>query len=475
MSLPEGIQKVVDGGYCIGCGACAALSPEKGIAMELSSQGVFLPIGLPSPLTNPPVEGQEKLLRICPFSDETRNEDELAVDLFPNAPGKSPGVGRYIECFAGRVADEGVYQASSSGGLARWLLAELLSRDKVDYVINVVTRQTDEDPGPHYFYAVHESAEEVLNQSAKSAYYPVELSKVLALIDKKPGRYAITGVPCFIKALRNIAAEFGHYRDRIKFTCGVICGHQKSTWYAEMIGWQLGVLPEELGGLDFRVKIPGARANEKGVQAWMKDGKPGSGPKIVQELFGTTYAHGFFKNSACEFCDDVTAELADVSFGDAWLPEYLTQGTSLVIVRNPEIHEILMEGMASSALILRNIEAASAEEAQAGGLRDRREGLSYRLAERKKQGIWVPRKRVPASTKGIPQARQKIYRTRSLLTKKSFEFFSIARVRMDWNLFEEGMRPFLRRYSQIHAGPLKSVWLRLRKLIEVVARRLRSN
>ena len=49
-----------------------------------------------------------------------------------------------------------------------------------------------------------------LADGAKSRYYPVEMSEVLETIRRVPGRYAVVGVPCFIKAvhlLRRAAAR----------------------------------------------------------------------------------------------------------------------------------------------------------------------------------------------------------------------------------------------------------------------------
>jgi coenzyme F420-reducing hydrogenase beta subunit len=426
---------------------------------------LYLPVQNTIPPENITPVPEQDMLRVCPFSDETGDEDQLAGSLFPDARHHSTGTGKYIQCYVGRVSEEDVYRSSSSGGLSRWLLAELLERNIVDYVVNVVPRPEHATEGPLFTYAIHDSAEQVMKHSAKSAYYPVELSGMLRMIADQPGRYAVTGVPCFIKALRNIAQADERYRERIKYTCGVICGHQKSTWYAEMIGWQLGVAPENLGGIDFRVKIPGARANEKGVQAWSNGGNPGNGPKIVQEIFGTTYAHGFFKNPACDFCDDVTAELADISFGDAWLPDYLNHGTSLVIVRNQVIAEIIKDGIHRSELRLEEIDALAAEAAQAGGLRDRREGLSYRLAVRKRNGLWAPRKRVSATFSGIAPKRRKIYRMRSILSLKSYEFFETARARSDWEYFVSRMKPFVGAYSRSHGSIYRQLLSRVRKIM----------
>src|SRR5690606_38702641 len=35
---------------------------------------------------------------------------------------------------------------------------------------------------------------------------------------------------------------------------------------------------------------------------------------------------GFLQNPACDFCDDVVAETADIAFGDAWVEPYASDG-----------------------------------------------------------------------------------------------------------------------------------------------------
>ena len=37
---------------------------------------------------------------------------------------------------------------------------------------------------------------------------------------------------------------------------------------------------------------------------------------------------GFFQNPACDACDDVVAETADMSFGDAWVEPYASDGAA---------------------------------------------------------------------------------------------------------------------------------------------------
>jgi coenzyme F420-reducing hydrogenase beta subunit len=75
---------------------------------------------------------------------------------------------------------------------------------------------------------------------AKSRYYPVELSGVLNEIRSRPGRYAVVGVPCFIKALHLVRAAEPVLAERIVLTLGLFCGHSKSARMAESFAWQMG-------------------------------------------------------------------------------------------------------------------------------------------------------------------------------------------------------------------------------------------
>src|SRR5690606_7180320 len=93
------------------------------------------------------------------------------------------------------------------------------------------------------------------------------------------------------------------------------------------------------------------------------------------------WGSGYFQNPACNFCDDVVAETADISFGDAWVEPYSSdgRGTNVVIVRTAHLNELLKGAVHEGRLDLHEVDARFVEETQAAGFRQRREGLSYRL------------------------------------------------------------------------------------------------
>ena len=107
--------------------------------------------------------------------------------------------------------------------MGKWILYELLRQGLVDRVIQIVAQAPEVEGDAIYGYSVIETPEAVLDGS-KSVYYPIEMSGALDYIRQHPGRYAITGIPCFIKALRLLAEEELVFNDRIVFSIGLICG-----------------------------------------------------------------------------------------------------------------------------------------------------------------------------------------------------------------------------------------------------------
>jgi len=105
----------------------------------------------------------------------------------------------------------------------------------VDAVAHVGPGQTDRGE-PLFGYRISRSVSEV-RERAKSQYFPVELSGVLSEIRAQPDRYAIVGIPCFIKAVNLLRGEQSVLRERITHTLGLFCGHMKSARQARRATW----------------------------------------------------------------------------------------------------------------------------------------------------------------------------------------------------------------------------------------------
>lgn len=439
MSLQD---TVLNHGFCIGCGVCTAV-PGSPYRVERNRYGLRQAVrhGEETP-------GLEDVLeRVCPFGAHAPDEDALQDRYFGTAVKKAKYLGRYLQTFAGSVEDADRRSRASSGGIGRWLLAELLERGMVDAVV-----QVNENPNgagqPLFRYDVVRDAPGLLS-AARSAYYPTSLDEVLAVMAQQPGRYAITGVPCFIKALRLLCLEDESLRKRIVYTIGIVCGHMKSEAYAEMIAWQLGIPPGTLEEIDFRGKTEGKRASIK--NNIVRSGTTARSA-FTKDLFGTSYSLGFFKPKACDFCDDVLAETADVSIGDAWLPQYVndSRGTSIVVVRNPDLLSLLESGAAAGQLKLDAIPPSEIVKSQQGGLRHRNEGLAYRLWKHGKENSWFPPKRTKPGPFAFLKSRQGLYDLRYAIASQSHEAFLNAKQRRDFSHFVSAMKPLVDQHDRLY-------------------------
>lgn len=407
------INEIVKNGHCIGCGACCAV---KGIAlqMELDQHGQYKP----KASDDKPIEekADHEALKVCPFSDDGPNEDAIGESLYAASDSRNSMLGYYAGLYIGHARAGGIREIATSGGIITWTLTKLLESGQIDGVIHV---QPVSDPvdGILFRYGISRTIDEV-RAGAKSRYYPIETSKVIHLVKSKPGRYVFVGIPCFVKAIRRLCAVDPEFGASIRFTIGLVCGHLKSKAFADLFGWQAGIAPGKLERIDFRVKRDTGDSQDYAV-AVAGDGRQES--RSHRLFFGTNWGYNFFRNSACDYCDDVFAETADLSVGDAWLPELRSdpRGNSVVVVRHQGLRELVDAGIRAGELALSESEPSRIIASQSGGFRDRREGLSYRLWLDIQNGRTVPKKRVVPAWKGIPIYRRLIYRNRVHLRKKS--------------------------------------------------------
>jgi hypothetical protein len=92
----------------------------------------------------------------------------------------------------------------------------------------------------------------------------------------------------------------------------------------------------------------------------------------------------------------VFAELADVTFMDAWLPEYAkdSMGTNLVITRSKIAENLLLFGVTDGEINMNNVSIDKIIQSQKGVIDVKRKQISYRLYLAQKSGLKVPEKRV---------------------------------------------------------------------------------
>ena len=440
----EMIEKVVRDGFCSGCGACAHAGDA---GMIINQFGEYQPDLAALRISQGRLEASA-LSAVCPFLHPELNEDVLAAPLYGDSCEHDSRIGYYAAIYAGYVKESDYRTRGTSGGLGTWIGAELLRLGKIDGVIHVKPVSTRKPGGPFFEYGISRSLDEI-QAGAQTRYHAVEISEAMAEVVASPGRYLFIGLPCFCKAVRRLQQRDATIRQRIPFVVSLVCGHLKSMHWTLALAWAAGIPPDQLETFQFRTKGPGISAEAYVFTATPRTAKP------VQRN-GSLVPGGKWNTcalmlNACDYCDDVVGETADLSIGDAWLPKYVTDpnGTNLIIVRNAELGRVLVAAATEDRLLLEPLTADAAAESQRGGLRHRRDGLSYRLAKARAEGRDVPVKRVKPGAIPVTQRQQEIFDARTAFATASRKAFREALDSNDYSVFVRNMRTHEDRFRKL--------------------------
>ena len=327
-------------------------------------------------------------MKVCPFNPfpdkEVRSENEISGVFLKDAPNRHQKVGHYYNTYVGYSNKYRL--TSSSGGMATYLIDELLNKKIVDVVITV-----KEGEKSFYEYSVVRSTDELLTTS-KTRYFPVTLATVLGQLKNSNERFAVVGIACFIKSVRLLQIYHPELKERIKFTIGIICGGIKSRFFAEYLAGKAGVANNHFTQPQFRIKDHQSRASDYSFGC--KD-EEGALHTIKMRKVGDMWGSGMFKNNACDFCDDVTTELADISLGDAWLNPYNQdgKGTNVMVTRSQLAEDLIKEGIKKKELTVEHLDFNQFLSSQQGSFNHRQKALGYRVRLAEKKGLSIPPKR----------------------------------------------------------------------------------
>jgi len=458
-------HNVVDQNLCIGCGACAAVQREA-LRMAWSDDGFFQPVRTEG------FDGEldPRTLAVCPFNNDGQDENWIAEKLYAVAGKKDRDkyIGFYEKCFIGYCNDSQIRAIATSGGIIAWVIRHLLSQELVERVLALGDAEEEDRL---FAFKSYRSVDE-LDIPMKSRYYPSEFSKVMQNIIDEPGKVLFIGLPCQIKAIRKIALHLPEVAEKVKYAVSVFCGHQKSRHYAEYLSLHAGVEPDSMVTIDYRKKREGAPAIAYGFEVTYRDGdvirKAGG---VTRDVFASSWSNNLFMNPACEFCDDVVGETADMSVGDAWLPGYSndSRGTSIIVVRHPELVDAMNCGQEKGDLTLEETTPDTVYRSQAAGFRQRRESLQFRLVLAAKEGRMVPKKRVAPSKLAITHLDRCQQRLRIRLREKSNRAFRRSESHRDLVTFHRKI-VFLHTMSSIIVL-LRRVQRRIKRILSITQRK----
>lgn len=399
------IRDIVNNDYCVGCGIC--VSESKSSKMILNDYGFLVP--------DLDDSFNENAVKVCPFNpnpdEEVGDEDKLANLFLAEAKNSDQRIGRFQNTYIGYSKDN--REASSSGGIATYIFEQLLKQKIVDHIF--IVKETD---GNYEFQWFNEVSQ--IKSTSKTRYIPVTLEKLFKEIDQKEGKVAVSGVACFIKAIRLKQHYKPVYKAKIPFLVGIICGGLKSTFFTDYLAQKSGIAGHYTKQ-EYRIKDKNSTANDYSFGAFDHETKfHQMKMKTVGDMWGT----GLFKANACDFCDDVTTELADISLGDAWLNPYSQDGmgTSVIVTRSVLADKLIVGGIKNQELAVAELSLSLLKLSQEGSFKHRQMAQKYRLEIISKITPFVPFKRTRLF-ESIPLEFEIVQKQRMKLRRQSLEIW----------------------------------------------------
>lgn len=343
------INWIEDNGLCTGCGTCAGICPNSAIEMTIDEKGVYVP-----KINNEKCNNCSKCLKVCP--GWAINFDNLNKETFGRGPDNLL-LGNFKNCYLAYSTNSEIRYNSSSGGTITSLLLFALELGLIDGAL--VTRMDKKNPLKSEPF-IARTKEEII-EASKSKYCPVPTNILIKEILKQNGKVAFVGLPCHINGITMAEKIDKDLREKIAFHLGLFCSHNNSYCATEFLLNKLNIRKDNVKEIKYRCRgWPG------GILIELNNG----GEKFIpnQSSFWNSISNGFFFTPpSCLKCKDVTSELADISFGDPWLPEILArekEGISILISRSEQGHLLINSAISNEKIEIKQIDVKKVIKSQ---------------------------------------------------------------------------------------------------------------
>lgn len=305
------IQEVQKPGFCHRCGGCVTFCTAVNYgALELDETG------------KPRFRDAERCIEcglcylICPEIHELDEEQKRMVSW--SAP-----MGRVLETAIARSKDPSILAKATDGGVVTTLLLHLFDKGFINGAI--VTRPSgtfSREPwlalsrediiasaGFHF-----DTSHSVKHFGDRYSTYAASIHELGPMARQGLRRVAFVGTPCQIKTVRRMETLGIVPADSIQYHFGLFCAGNFAFEDADRARL------EEIGG--FKLEDVSRINVKEELLVWLGNGEKRSIPLDRLE---------FMKRYACRFCDDYSAEYADLSFGGIGAMD----GWTTVITRTP--------------------------------------------------------------------------------------------------------------------------------------------
>ncbi len=309
------IQEVQKPGLCHHCGGCVTFCTAINYgALELDPEG------------RPRYKDIEKCIEcgichaICPEVGELDEEMKRLTSW--SAP-----IGRMMELTIARATSPEVRAHATDGGVITALLLHLMDIGRIDGAIVsrkmgafsrvpwlAITKDEILDAAGFHFDTMHGMTHFSKVYSSLESTFSPSIMELGEVAKKHLNRVAFVGTPCQINTLRRMEVLGVVPSGTIQYHFGLFCTGNFH------FGPEQRRLLADVGGFSWddvsKVNV------KENLMIHLKSGEIRNIP--LDEI-------NFMKRYACRYCDDYTAEYADLSFGGIGSPE----GWTTVIVRSP--------------------------------------------------------------------------------------------------------------------------------------------
>ena len=364
----DNIKQITKWRLCCGCGVCLYICPKSNIELkDIESDGIR-----PSIIQPDLCQDCNDCLQVCSGLSSPNHPFALCKK-------EEQRWGPILEIWEGCASSENLRWLGSSGGIATALSIFLLNSEQYTGVLH-----TAPDPNIPWknIAQFSQNAEELLS-SKGSRYSPSSPCMRLQDIESASNSSIFIGKGCDIQALRKAETLRPELKAKIGIAIGIFCAGTPSTQGTLDLLITHEIHPKDVREIRYRGQgWPGQ------FTVSFKD------PSMPRLQLSYETAWGFlqkYRPYRCHLCPDGTAELADISCGDAWYKRGTenNKGLSLVVVRTRRGQKILRSAMNAGYLNLKKVSIKALELSQPNLLNKKR-AIWGRLLAFKTLGIPAP-------------------------------------------------------------------------------------
>ncbi len=302
LSPSEQIEKIVEQGMCIGCGACQSIAGSEYIEMQLVNGSDLVAV----PKKELSSSTVDQILSVCPGT----KVEGLPEPLVEKDSTYDEVWGIWRQMTMAHAQDESTRHRGSTGGLLTALALFLLEAKSVNFILHARASSTH----PAFGEATISRTSDEVKLAAGSRYGPtptlIDIVHILEQCERTKETFALIGTPCDITTMRNLAQIDSRVDRFCRYQLTMVCGGFMDTAGLRNVLDQKGVDIDKIHKMRYRgFGCPGPARIE------MEDG-------IVHEIdyldFWGEDDSAWNLPHRCKICPDGIGDSADIAAADSW-------------------------------------------------------------------------------------------------------------------------------------------------------------